>query len=44
VLIILVGFPYVLPTFEANPFGAPFAGRSDVGGDTNLLKGVRLTI
>jgi hypothetical protein len=32
----LVGFPYILFAFEANPLGAPFAGRSDVGDDTNL--------
>jgi hypothetical protein len=33
-LVILVGFPYILLAFEANPFE----------GDTNLPKGVRLAI
>ena len=43
-LVILVGFLYILLAFKANPFGAPLAGRSDVGGDTDLPRGVRLAI
>jgi hypothetical protein len=27
-----VSFPYILLAFEASPFGAPFAGNSDIGG------------
>jgi hypothetical protein len=42
-LVVLMGFPYILLAFEANPFGAR-SGRSDVGGDTNLPRGVRFAI
>ena len=34
-----MGFPYILLAFEANHFGAPLAGRSDVGSDTDLSRG-----
>ena len=39
-----MSFLDILLAFKANPFGAPLAGHSDVGGDTDLPRGVRLAI
>ena len=39
-LVVLVGFPYILLAFKANPFGAPLAGRRDVGGE-DMVRGMK---